>query len=89
MIGQQIGLPYLVPITLQRLRANALAEGAFYPGDLLANVLRVDAEFCIRQPQLARSLQAIVKDLQGHQPADIEPALVALVAQFNGDHPNS
>ena len=44
MIGQQIGLPYLVPITLQRLRANVLAEGAFYPGDLLANVLRVDEQ---------------------------------------------
>jgi hypothetical protein len=35
MIGQSIGLPYLVPLALQHLRKDPLAEGDFYPGDLL------------------------------------------------------
>jgi hypothetical protein len=35
MIGQNIGLPYLVPLALDRLEANPWAAGHMYPGDLL------------------------------------------------------
>jgi hypothetical protein len=42
MIGQSIGLSYLVPLALQQLRKNPLAEGDFYPGDLLKSMLTVD-----------------------------------------------
>jgi hypothetical protein len=40
MIGQNIGLEYLVPLALERLQAEPYAEGDLYPGDLLVNVLR-------------------------------------------------
>jgi hypothetical protein len=45
MIGQGIGLPYLVPLALEHLRKDALAEGDFYPGDLLKSVLTADQMF--------------------------------------------
>ena len=45
MIGQQIGLPYLVPRALDVLQVNPLAEGDFYPGDLLQAVLRIDVDY--------------------------------------------
>ena len=45
MIGQSIGLPYLVPLPLEHLRENPLAEGDFYPGDLLKNILTADPTF--------------------------------------------
>ena len=40
MIGQGIGLRWLLPRALGRLDENPLAEGDFFPGDLLVAVLR-------------------------------------------------
>ncbi|WP_371502274.1 contact-dependent growth inhibition system immunity protein [Kitasatospora sp. NBC_00374] len=44
LIGQRIDLPHLLPLALRVLRADPLAEGDLYPGDLLAAVLRCTAE---------------------------------------------
>lgn len=43
MIGQSINLEYLLPVALEVLQKDPLASGDFYEGDLLENVLRVDA----------------------------------------------
>src|SRR5439155_20044547 len=51
MIGQSIGLPYLVPLALRHLRKDPLAEGDFYPGDLLKGVLTVDPAFWREHPE--------------------------------------
>src|SRR5678815_2612089 len=45
MIGQRIGLRWLMPLALKVLEADALAEGDLYPGDLLAAILKVGPEF--------------------------------------------
>ena len=45
MIGQQISLPILVPLALERLEDEPLAEGRYYPGDLLGAVLKIDERF--------------------------------------------
>jgi hypothetical protein len=45
MIGQQISLSILVPLAVERLESEPLAEGRYYPGDLLAMVLNVDETF--------------------------------------------
>jgi len=39
MIGQNIGLKYLVPLAINVLQQNILAEGDNYEGDLLKSVL--------------------------------------------------
>src|SRR6478672_1657976 len=36
MIGQQVGVDYLVPRALDHLEPHPLASGDFYPGDVLA-----------------------------------------------------
>ena len=59
MIQQQIGLRYLVPIALQHLREDPLAEGDFYPGDLLAAILRVTGDFWQQKPDLNRDLRNV------------------------------
>ncbi|HEY5913156.1 MAG TPA: contact-dependent growth inhibition system immunity protein [Verrucomicrobiae bacterium] len=51
LIGQQIGLQHLVPLALERLKTNPWSD-SLYPGDLLAAVLRVDAEFWRGEPAL-------------------------------------
>lgn len=45
MIGQNIGLKYLVPLAIEKLQENILSEGDFYKGDLLNAVLTVDSNY--------------------------------------------
>ena len=45
MIGQSIGLNYLLPEALKVLSRDILAEGDFYEGDLLSSVLTVEREY--------------------------------------------
>jgi hypothetical protein len=41
MIGQGFGLPYLIPLAIEKLKEDIFAEGDLYPGDLLSNVLNI------------------------------------------------
>jgi hypothetical protein len=52
MIGQQVGVRYLVPRALDHLEAHPLASGDFYPGDLLAAVARLPVSFWSAHRQL-------------------------------------
>ncbi|WP_253776169.1 contact-dependent growth inhibition system immunity protein [Goodfellowiella coeruleoviolacea] len=75
LIGQQVGLPWLVPLALQQLRRDPLAQGDFYPGDLLGAVLRVNAEFWAANPALAHQVHAVLDllpDPPRPLPADVE-----------------
>ena len=45
MIGNGIGLKYLVPLALEVLQKNILAEGDFYEGDLLKFMLISDKKY--------------------------------------------
>lgn len=45
LIGQEIGLNYLVPIALEHLMVNPFVEGDYYEGDLLQNVLKCSCDF--------------------------------------------
>jgi hypothetical protein len=42
MIGENVGLTYLLPLAIERLEENPLAEGDYYPGDLLKAVMGVE-----------------------------------------------
>lgn len=60
MIGQQIGVDYLVPRALDHLEAHPLAAGDFYPRDLLASVVRLPKGFWSTHKQLIpRAIHAI------------------------------
>jgi hypothetical protein len=88
MIGQQIGLRHLVPIALQYLRNDPLAEGDYYPGDLLATVLRVNSEFWQQRPDLNHELGDIVDALAHDRTADLDPAVEELIDEFTRrEHP--
>jgi hypothetical protein len=63
MIGQQIGTPYLLPLAIEQLRINPLAEGDFFPGDLLLSVLRIDRAFWQQYPAWWREVHGILEQL--------------------------
>jgi hypothetical protein len=62
MIGQNIGLKFLVPLALEKLKQDILAEGDFYEGDLLQAVLTCEKEFWNLEPKLTKQLGAIITD---------------------------
>lgn len=43
LVGQEVGLDHVMPLALRMLEVDPLAEGDFYPGDLLVSVLRTTA----------------------------------------------
>ena len=59
MIGQQIGLEYLVPIALETLEQNPRISGDYYDGDVLSNVARLPATFCEEHPELMERCQGV------------------------------
>ena len=79
MIGQKIGLPYLLPIALERLKDDPLAAGDYYPGDLLAMVVSADDSFWSTRPDLFRQIREIVRRVQEALPSMEEDERQAVV----------
>jgi len=80
MIGQGLGLPHLLPLALAVLEQNPWAEGDYYPGDLLASVLRVERDFWKQAPQLWGRFQTLVARLEDI-PQDMQESITAFRAQ--------
>jgi hypothetical protein len=61
MIGQNIGLNFLIPIAIEELKKNILAEGNYYEGDLLQAVLNSETEFWQTNKELIDELSLLVE----------------------------
>lgn len=62
MIGQNEGLDYLVRVAVEILRNDLFAEGDYYPGDLLNNVLNIKQSFWMRNQDLWRDINELIKN---------------------------
>ncbi|WP_260470492.1 contact-dependent growth inhibition system immunity protein [Streptomyces sp. RP5T] len=69
LIGQNEGLAHLLPLAVEVLRTDPLAEGDMYEGDLLAAVLTRSAEVWSEFPELEREVRLIVSQLTDMPPA--------------------
>lgn len=58
-IGQEMSLPYLVPMAVKALSGDPLLEGTFFEGDLLENVLKVDDDYFRWDKSAASSMSDI------------------------------
>ena len=52
LIGQGIGLRFLIPRAIEHVEGHPLAAGDFYPGDLLKQVAEVEESFWQDRPEL-------------------------------------
>ncbi|MFC4609081.1 contact-dependent growth inhibition system immunity protein [Streptomyces maoxianensis] len=70
LIGQDVGLPWLLPLALETLRdtAPAQAKGGFYDDDLLSAVLTRRSATWRAAPELARELKDILATLTDLSP---------------------
>ena len=64
LIGQQIGLHYLIPLAVESLSADPLVAGDYYRGDLLKNVLSVRPEFWSEHPELYWQVDGVITELE-------------------------
>ncbi len=68
MIGQNMALEILMPGAIAILERDPLAEGNFYPGDLLKNVTNVRYTFFEQSPEFAVSRRHRHEEGTGHPP---------------------
>lgn len=73
MIGQKMSLGYLIPIALEFLENDILAEGDFYPGDLYENVNKLSNKDWVEFPDLKLRFEALKK--KNHQTLTTEGLL--------------
>jgi len=71
-IGQKIALTHLVPLAVPILRASPLAEGNYYPGDLLNAVVGVDDGFWKANPGLTADVWGILTNLAEDASRDLD-----------------
>ena len=75
MIGQSLGLPFLIPMALEILESDPLAAGDYYPGDLLSAVLGTSKDFWKENPDLYRRVNDLLvrlPSLSSHLTVSIE-----------------
>ncbi|MDX3353954.1 contact-dependent growth inhibition system immunity protein [Streptomyces sp. ME01-24h] len=68
LIGQDMGLPYLLPLAVEVLRDDPMAEGDMYAGDLLSAVLTRNPSVWAGFPRLGQELRAVVSKATGLPP---------------------
>ena len=61
LLGQSIGVRFLLPKALEFLQNDILSEGDFYPGDLLSSVLRLEEINWEGNDQLKSEFKELVK----------------------------
>ncbi len=62
MLGQSIGLNFLIPIAIEKLQQNILVGGDFYEGDLLANVLTSEIDYWKREKNNWETICTLFKE---------------------------
>lgn len=80
LIVQGVGLPFLLPLALEVLRGDPLAEGKYYEGDLLSAVVGREPASWAMFPDLADELVAIVlglPEVPSHLARDVERFLAS------------
>ncbi|MEV6018275.1 MULTISPECIES: contact-dependent growth inhibition system immunity protein [unclassified Streptomyces] len=77
LIGQDIGLPHLLPLAVEVLRENPMAEGHMYEGDLLSAVLT-------RNPSVWAEFSGLGPEFRGFisKLTDLPPDLQRKVERF-------
>lgn len=72
LLSQQVGVEVLTPEAVRVLRRNPLAEGDYYPGDLLVAVMKLPSAYWDAHPgelaamqQIARSVEDPDAELEG------------------------
>ncbi|MDT9700954.1 contact-dependent growth inhibition system immunity protein [Streptomyces sp. P17] len=84
LIGQDIGLPDLLPLALDVLRDNPMSEGDMHEGDLLSAILTRNPAIWAQSPELGRELRVIVSE-STDLPPDLQQKVDRLLTSWSTD----
>lgn len=87
MIGQNVGLVYLIPMAIERLNEDPLISGDYYQGDLLKQVLTVELKFWQENAELYRAVNALITKVEILRDT-IENQLLPAAEVFRSSEPN-
>ena len=90
MLGQQISLPFLVPLAIEAVRKRPCQSGElYYGGTLLSALLGVEAEFWKSRQELAlealhvvKGLPARIAKLEDYECVGVQSALSEMLPVF-------
>lgn len=82
LIGQDIGAGILVPRALSLLRADPWLEGTYFPGDLLAAVLKLPTSFWAGHPAELAVLRQILDAAELGEGEQVDDGVLAEIASF-------
>ncbi|WP_051782668.1 MULTISPECIES: contact-dependent growth inhibition system immunity protein [unclassified Streptomyces] len=71
LIGQDVGLPYVLPLAVRTLVEDPMLDAYFHPGDLLLAVLTRPESAWTLFPDLREELAALVADLSERDRAEL------------------
>lgn len=60
LISQDIGIEQIIGLTIEKLENDVLAEGDFYPGDLLVATSKIKDKFWKMNPSKLKKIEEIV-----------------------------
>jgi hypothetical protein len=89
VIGQGMSLPYLIPLALEVLEEDPLADGDFFRGDLLKAVLDGGQEYWSSRPELVQRLRKIIHRAKERLPALDTDTERQIVLEFLAEAPPS
>jgi hypothetical protein len=87
LLGQDVGTEAVLPYALAVLEREPLAEGDFYPGDLLAAVLSLPVDYWRRQPVCSDRLERIVVTVESMDPEtheDLSGIVLSKIQAYRG-----
>jgi len=61
LVVQHCGYPYLLDLVWPKLEADPLFDGGYYPGDVLSNLIRADAEIWADRPEYKARLDELYR----------------------------
>jgi hypothetical protein len=67
-IGQYVGLKFLIPVAVERLRDDPLVEGGYYRGDLLVALLDIKPSFWSEHPGLHEMVAEVAEQAVACRP---------------------
>jgi hypothetical protein len=83
LLGQKIGIEYILPRAIHFLQENILAEGNYYPGDLLAAILTIDESGWTDHFELRRRFdELLVSEISKVEDSD----LLRMLADYRKGH---
>lgn len=64
LIGQEIGLPYLMPVILEKLLINPFMQGELYCCDVLNFVISIDPKYWLHKQEEFKKLEKVMEKLR-------------------------